>query len=181
MSLIGSLHFAPVSRIDCAIRSIASAFALLAIANVSSPAAARGGLGSEGPWASHHIDGLPPEIRRDVLKREPRCGPLRAQHYFSRSLSPNGSSYRFIALHFEEFGCDHRSAICTASGCLHQVYASGGTGYRRVFSRYVRELELKVIDGEAAIQTSCSSSAEACFGVQRWNGSSFVRRNNLDR
>ncbi len=182
MSLIGNLNFALVSVAARRMGfSVAAAFTLLALANISSTTIARGGLHLEDPWASHHIEGLPPEIRRNVLKLAPICGFARAQHYFSRSLSPSNSRYKFISLHFEEFGCDDRSAVCTSSGCLHQVYASSGTGYRLVFSRYVGELVMKLIDGEAAIEAPCSYSADACFGVHRWNGNSFVRRPNLDR
>lgn len=86
--------------------------------------------------------------------------------------------YNFISLHFEEFGCDHRSADLQAA-C--KVYASSGAGYRLVFSGYVGELELKAIDGQVAIETSCPHSAEACFRIQRWNGSSFGRRLDFDR
>jgi len=181
MSLIGNLHLASVwATAHRTVFSVA-AFTLLTFTNISSTANARGGLQLENPWASDHFKGLPPEVRRNVLKYEQGCGPARAQHYFSRSLSPSSSRYKFISLHFEEFGCDYRSAICTPSGCLHQVYASSGTRYRLVFSGYVGELELKAIDGGVAIETSCPYSAEACFGVQRWNGSNFVRRPDFDR
>jgi hypothetical protein len=158
-----------------------AAFTLLILANLSSTANARGGLHMEDPWASDHIEGLPPEIRQNVSKQARICGPARAQHYFSRSLSPSNSRYNFISLHFEEFGCDHRTAICRPSGCLHQVYASSGAGYRLVLSGYVGELELKAIDGQVAIETSCPHSAEACFRIQRWNGSNFGRRPDFDR
>ncbi len=157
------------------------AFTLLMLANLSSTANARGGLHTEDPWASYHIEGLPPEIRQNVSKQERSCGPARARHYFSRSLSPSNSRYNFISLHFEEFGCDRRSSICRPSGCLHQVYASSGAGYRLVFSGYVGELELKAIDGQVAIETSCPHSAEACFRIQRWNGSNFGQRLDFGR
>lgn len=180
MSLIGNPHLASVQKI-AQTGTWGAAFALLILANISSTANARGGFHSENPWASEHIEGLPPEIRRNVLKEERPCGPARAQHYFSRSSSPTSSRYTFISLHFEEFGCDKRTAVCGPSGCLHQVYAAGGAGYRLVYSGYVGELELKVIDGEAAIETSCSHSGDACSIVRLWNGASFVRHSRPDR
>ncbi len=181
MFLIGSLHLTSVRETARRPGFWVAAFTLLVLANVSSTTIARGGLRLEDPWASHHVDGLPPEVRRNVMKEERVCGPARAQHYFSRSLSPSSSRYKFISLHFEEFGCDNRSAICGRSGCLHQVYASSGTGYRLVFSGYVDELELKVIDGEAAIETSCSYSGDKCSLIRFWNGARFGRYSRLDR
>lgn len=181
MFLIGNLHLASVWKIARRPELWVAALTLLILGNVSSMTIARGGLHLEDPWASHHIDGLPPEVRRNVLKEERVCGPARAQHYFSRWLSPSSSRYKFISLHFEEFGCDNRSAMCGRSGCLHQVYASSGSGYRLVFSGYVGELELKVIDGEAAIETACSYSGDACSVIRLWNGVGFVRHSRLDR
>lgn len=181
MSLIGKRHMALVWEAARKTGFGVAAFTLLTFANISSTANARGGLQLENPWASDHIEGLPPEIRQNVLKQARSCGSARAQHYFSRSLSPSNSRYSFISLHFEEFGCNHRSAFCRPSGCLHEVYASSGAGYRLVFSGYVGELELKAIDGQAAIETSCPHSAEACFRIQRWNGSNFGRRRYFDR
>ena len=52
-----------------------AAFTLLILANLSSTANARGGLHMEDPWASDHIEGLPPEIRQNVSKQARICGP----------------------------------------------------------------------------------------------------------
>jgi hypothetical protein len=160
-------------------RAVLAASILLGLAGMQPQADARGGLGSENIWASEHIEGLPREIRQNLQKHGRLCGPARAQHYFSGSLSPSGSRYQFISLHFEYFGCNDRVTICPQSGCLHQVYASAGAGYRLVFSGHVSELELKVIDGTPAIEVSCPHSEKSCSRVLRWNGNGFVGHSSL--
>lgn len=149
---------------------------LLSNISIAANADARGGMRLEDPWAAAHIEGLPPDIRRDLSAQGQICGGLRARHDFSRYLSPRGSKYSFVSLHFEHFGCNERAAICTSRGCLHQVYASAGAGYRLVFSARVRELELKVLDGAPAVEISCSRFGENCPRVLRWNGGAFVGR-----
>ena len=150
---------------------------LVCLLNVSSRADARGGgTYTHDTWAAAHIEGLPPGIRRSLMKQVPKCGTLRAQHDFSRYLSPTGSKNRFVSLHFEHFGCTDRAAICTDGACLHQVYASSGGAYRLVFSARVQELELKVISGAPAIEIACGRFGENCARILRWTGNRFVRR-----
>lgn len=152
---------------------VVTAFALSA----SRGGEARGAMAAEDLWAAVHIDGLPPDIRRNLSKHVRRCGGPKALHYFSRYLSPRGSRHQFVSLHFEEFSCRDRAAICTSEDCLHQVYVSTGAGYRLVFEARVKELELKIIDGTPAIEISCAWPAGMeCARVLRWNGSAFVRR-----
>jgi hypothetical protein len=181
MSIIGNRNHMLTPEIVCKTRSVLAVLILLGLAGISPQADARGGLRLEDIWSSEHIGGLPPEIRRSLLKYARSCGPAKAQHYFSGSLSPSGSRYHFVSLHFEYFGCNERVAICPQSGCLHQVYASAGAGYRLVFSGYVPELELKVIDGSPAIEISCAHSEKACSRVMRWNGFGFVGHSSLAR
>jgi hypothetical protein len=160
-------------------RAVLVVFILLGLAGISPQADARGGLGSENIWASEHVEGLPREIRQNLQKHGRLCGPARAQHYFSGSLSPSGSRYQFISLHFEYFGCNDRVTICPKAGCLHQVYASAGAGYRLVFNEHVSELVLKVIDGAPAIEISCLHWEKSCSRVLRWNGKGFVGHSSL--
>lgn len=131
-------------------------------------AVARGSMAAERPWASEHIEGLPADIRRGVLAHERACGnSAAAGHYFSVSIDTGGQ--RFVSLHFEEFVCANRGAVCNAAGCLHEIYLESGGRHRLVFS--VRAHDLKMTDGGAA-------GLEVNYGTSnqffRWNGARFV-------
>lgn len=83
--------------------------------------AIRGSCATENPWAPEHIEGLPPDIRRGILARERACGgKAAAAHYFSVSIEAGGC--RFVPLHFEDFACANRAAVCNGGGCMHEVY-----------------------------------------------------------
>ena len=100
------------------------ALGLLVTASLASPAFARGGLHLLDPaWNPQHINGLPAEVRSAVTHM---CGGAQAEHQFA-SYSQN---LRLLVLHFEHFRCGNRGALCTQSGCLHQVYVSTGGHYR---------------------------------------------------
>ena len=100
------------------------AIGLLATASLALPAFARGGLHLLDPALNpQHIRGLPPEVRNALAHM---CGDSRAEHQFA-SYSQN---LRFLVLHFEHLRCGNRAALCTQSGCLHQVYVSTGGHYR---------------------------------------------------
>jgi hypothetical protein len=92
-------------------------------------------------WNPQHIGGLPAEIREAIAPYARVCGaPLAAEHSFARYFQ-RGSA-KLIGLHFEHVRCGNRAAVCTAAGCLHQVYISTGGRYRLLKSSYVQELDL---------------------------------------
>jgi hypothetical protein len=92
-------------------------------------------------WNPQHIGGLPAEIREAIAPYARVCGaPLAAEHSFARYFQ-RGSA-KLIGLHFEHVRCSNRAAVCTAAGCLHQVYISTGGRYRLLKSSYVQELDL---------------------------------------
>jgi hypothetical protein len=96
---------------------------------ISSAALARGGTNAEYPWNAHHFGQLPPEIRSAVARL---CANPRAGHEFA---TYTGAS---ITLHYENFRCAaDGAALCTAAGCLHQVYGLAGGRYRLLRSSYV--------------------------------------------
>jgi hypothetical protein len=106
---------------------------LLATITQMLPAFARsGGIHIEDPWNPQHINGLPPEIRNVLVHM---CGGPRAQHQFAGYFQNS----RLIVLHFEHFRCGDRGALCTQTGCLHQVYVSTGGRYRLLRSYYAPE------------------------------------------
>jgi hypothetical protein len=88
-----------------------------------------------------HIDSLPAEIRSAIAPYARVCGgPLAAEHSFVRYFQ--SGTAKLIGLHFEHLRCSNRAAVCTAAGCLHQVYISTGGRYRLLRSSYVPELDL---------------------------------------
>jgi len=127
------------------------------------------GIGREHPYAAEHIDGLPAEVRRAVLTHERACGgKAAATHYFAISVATATQS--FLSLHFEDFYCPNRGTLCTAAGCLHEIYAGKGAGYRRVFSVYAEDVSLTSTGGVAGLEVKRSGGTQ----LYRWNGSAFV-------
>jgi len=147
-------------------------FALLAclMTTVSLQAAmARGGMKQEYPYAAEHIEGLPADVKRAVLTHERACGGnAAATHYFSVSITTSTQS--FLSLHFENFSCPNRGALCTAAGCLHEVYAGRGTAYRRVFSVYAEDVQLTNAGGVVGLEVRRGGTGQHF----RWNGSGFA-------
>jgi hypothetical protein len=114
---------------------------LLGLAAGLTSAAARGAMPSEDRWNPQHIDGLPAEIRSAIAKYARVCGgTLAAEHAFALYFQRGAVS--LIGLHFEHLRCEARAAVCTAHGCLHQVYISTGGRYHLLSSSYVSELDL---------------------------------------
>ena len=112
----------------------------LLLAGGLASASARGGMRSDDPWNPEHIDGLPAEVRGAIAHYARVCGgTLVAGHSFARYYQQG--TVKLIGLHFEHLRCD-RAAVCTAAGCLHQVYISSGGRYRLLISSYVPELDL---------------------------------------
>jgi hypothetical protein len=104
-------------------------------------AQAKSTLPTEDPWNPQHISGLPAEIVNVIAPFARVCGGrLAAEHSFA-SYFQRGTT-KLIGLHFEHFSCPNRAAVCTAAGCLHQVYISTGGRYRLLRSSYVPELDL---------------------------------------
>jgi hypothetical protein len=100
-----------------------------------------GGTPPEDRWTPQHIGGLPLEIRNAIAPYARVCGgPLAAEHSFARYFQ--SGTAKLIGLHFEHLRCSNRATVCTAAGCLHQVYISTGGRYRLLRSLYVPELDL---------------------------------------
>jgi hypothetical protein len=141
----------------------------VAILSMVHSATARGGFASEYPWAPEHIQRLPPDIRKAVLRQARMCGSkAAASHYFSLSIESGGG--KFISLHFENFACASRTAICNDDGCLHQVYLKSNRRHRLVFATYADDI--KLTDDGAKIGLEISSR-----GLMRhfqWNGKRFA-------
>ena len=151
-------------------RSLTISMAAFFLSSVltNGPAQSRGSMASERPHAAEHIEGLPADLRRGIAARERACGNTAAAgHYFSVSIEAGGQ--RFVSLHFEDFVCTNRTAICNDNDCLHEVYIESGGRHWLVFS--VRARDVKMTDGAAA-------GIEVNYGASnrffKWNGARFV-------
>lgn len=129
---------------------------------------ARGSIASERPYAAEHIDLLPADIRHGLIRLERQCGgKAAATHYFSTTIGAGGLHFR--SLHFENFACEQREAICRADQCLHEVYLERAGHSRRVFSAYVDDIKLINEAGIVGLQFAGDRPA-----ILRWNGRTFV-------
>lgn len=130
--------------------------------------AARGSFAAEQPWAAEHIDALPNDIRREISKYEQLCGSKAlAGHYFAVSIE--AGIHKFVSLHFEDFACAKRAAVCNADGCLHEVFVESRGGHRLVFNAYARDVKLSNDRGVIGLRVEKENST---FFL-RWNGRSF--------
>jgi hypothetical protein len=138
--------------------------------------AARGTSSTERPWAAEHINTLPPDIRRGIAVRESACGNRAAAgHYFSVSITAGG--LRFWSVHFEDFACEKRAAVCRTEGCLHEVYLESRGHQRLVFSAYARDLKMTDTGGVAGVEVNHGTSNQ----FFRWNGTRFVPESATSR
>jgi|LNFM01.1.fsa_nt_gb hypothetical protein len=127
-------------------------------------AQSRGVMATERPWAPEHVEGLPPDIRRDVEEHARTCGNRPAAgHYFSVSIE--GSGLRFWAQHFEDFACERRASVCRPEGCLHEIFADDGRRQRHVFSIYARDIKLTNEGGIAGLEVFDHAGVRCSFGT----------------
>lgn len=132
-------------------------------------ASARGGMAAEKPWASEHIEQLPSDIRRRIVALERACGnAAAAAHYFVVSIEAGGQ--RFLSLHFEDFACGNRVAVCNGNGCLHEIYMESRGRYRIVFSEKAIDVRMTNAGGIAGLEVSQPNTKK----LYHWNGSSFL-------
>lgn len=149
--------------------SLAGALLLLGSLLTCGQSTARGSFATENPWASEHIEGLPADIRRGIFARESACGSAAAAgHYFSVSIEAGG--LRFVSLHFEDFACANRAAVCNGGGCLHEVYLESRGRHRLVFS--VRARDLRMFEDGGAVGLMVTGGKSDRFF--RWDGHRFV-------
>jgi hypothetical protein len=105
------------------------AFSSLAISALSPAFALSTAPHHDERWNPQHIEGLPAEVRSAVARV---CGRARAEHQFASYFQNS----HVIVLHFGHAHCGDRGALCTQSGCLHQMYLLKDGLYRLVRSYY---------------------------------------------
>lgn len=130
----------------------------------------------ENPWAPEHVNGLPPDVRKDVEGHAKACGNRpAAQHHFSLSIEASGR--RFWAQHFEDFACERRKSVCRPEGCLHEVFTDDGRRQRPVFGVFARDITLTNDGGVAGILVRNDGGVRELV----WNGYRFVEKKNMAR
>jgi hypothetical protein len=149
------------------VHSLALLLALTVVLSALGPgaASAHSTMSSRDGWIDldgNYLKRFPAEIRRAIEQQKQACGPLASvDQHFVRYIHESGSVREYIALHFDHFRCGDRSRIWGPDGCLHEVYAPSGTGYRRIFSGRVGEVTMKIIDRAPAVEVDCETSASA--------------------
>ena len=142
---------------------------LLAACYGTGPLDARGSSGGENPWSAEHVGGLPADMRSAVDARARGCGNApAARHYFSTSITVGGQLFR--SLHFEDFACGNRAAVCRAEGCLHEIYVEANGRYRRIFSIYAGDLTMGSDGAVLVIDVTGGRSS----GRYRWDSNRLV-------
>jgi hypothetical protein len=147
-----------------------TASGLLALLGLQQPALSHSGV-AQDPWNPAHLEMLPPEIRTDVLKWNAVCGDsVAAAQRFALYLSvPNA---RFVALHFDDFRCRNRTALCGTAGCLHEVYVSTKGRYWRVLAVQAYDVRLSSFQNQVLLELW---DANGNTQMLRWNGRRFVK------
>lgn len=146
-------------------------FTLVVVHCLPFPALSRTVLADDDEWRTAHIETLPLEVAREVQKWRKSCGgELKARRSFARFVEIGG--HRYLALHFEQLHCDNKAAVCSAAGCLHEIYAFGGGRFRRVTSFWTSELQIANYNNQAAIESDCGRLG--CLRVLHWDGKRFI-------
>ena len=163
------------------IRRITTITTMLAITVIwlTPLAMARGGISHRDVASTRHIEELPLEMRSALARWQSACGvPLAPRDSFAHYLGDKAIGYRLISLHFHELSCINKTTLCTAQGCLHQVYVSTDGVYRLAFSANVPDVTLTFLDGRVpAIEIDCDTFSTQCRPrVLRWNGRGFAER-----
>lgn len=141
---------------------------VLVFAVMENEAKGRSGIAKEPPYAAEHIDRLPSDIRRSLKRLERSCGKqATAAHYFSTTIAAGELLFR--SLHFEDFACGRREAVCRFNGCLHEIYLESDGRSRRVFSAYVSDVKLINIGDTVGLEITGGRHTKLV-----WNGRAFV-------
>lgn len=115
------------------------------------------------------VDMLPVGIRKTLDPHTTVCGSdPRAGHYFTVSVKESGREFR--ALHFDEFACERRSAVCQPEGCLHEIYLVNGVEHRLVFRTYAREIRITNENGTVRVDVFANGRKRVLI----WQKSGFM-------
>lgn len=153
---------------------------VVALVAASTDANAFSSSAPQGGWSnltSERLQQLPSNVRAAVLNAQKICGEesISVRSGFMRYLK-DVSGDEFVALHFDRFHCANRSALCTSTGCLHQIFvARNGLAHREVWRDHVQEVDMTNETGRMSANVECSREGGRCATMLRWNGKQLVR------
>jgi hypothetical protein len=132
-----------------------------------------------GGWSNlrtQRLQQLPSVVRAEILKAQKLCGgdSIDVRNGFIRYLK-DGRGNDFIALHFDQFRCRNRSALCTSTGCLHKIFAAqDGLSHREVWRDHVQEVGMTNEAGRMSVDVDCGREGRYCASTLHWNGRQLV-------
>lgn len=130
--------------------------------------------GRSSTLSYEQLQRLPPVIHKAFKAAQLVCmdDAINVRTGYLRYLKgPRGEE--FIAVHFDQFGCSNREALCSPKGCPHRVFLSRGNMHREVWRGDVFEIDMSIDSGVPSIDVDCSRAGTFCRYQKQWNGKRF--------
>ena len=130
--------------------------------------------GRFSPLSYQSLQRLPPAIHKALKAAQLVCRDdvISVRTGFLRYLK-GSMGEEFIAIHFDQFGCSNRDALCSPKGCLHRVFISRAGMPREVWRGDVFEIDMSIEAGVRSIDVDCSRGGSFCRYEMQWNGKRF--------
>lgn len=130
--------------------------------------------GKFSPLSNEHLQRLPPAIHKAFKSAQLLCrdDTINVRTGYLRYLK-GSSGDEFVAIHFDQFACSNRDALCSPNGCLHRVFVSRGGKYREVWRGDVFEIDMSIDSGVPSVNVDCSRGGSFCRYQMQWNGKRF--------
>lgn len=130
--------------------------------------------GKFSPLSNERLQRLPPVIHKAFKSAQLLCrdDTINVRTGFLRYLKGSGGE-EFVAIHFDQFGCSNRDALCSPNGCLHRVFVSRGGKHREVWRGDVFEIDMSIDSGVPSVDVDCSRGGSFCRYQMQWNGKRF--------
>ena len=140
-------------------------------ANARASGMASGGLST---LSYERLQRLPPVIHKAFKAAQLVCmdDAINVRTGYLRYLKTS-TGEEFVAIHFDQFGCSNRDAICSPKGCLHRVFLSRGGMHREVWRGNVIEIDMSIESGVPSVDVDCGQGGSFCRYQMRWNGKRF--------
>jgi hypothetical protein len=151
----------------------------IALITISIDANAFSSVAPGSGWSNlrtQRLQQLPPVVRAEILRAQKVCGgdSIDVRNGFIRYLNDRRGD-EFIALHFDQFRCANRSALCTSTGCLHKIFVTrDGLSHREVWRDHVQEVGMTNEAGRMFVDVHCGREGRYCASTLRWNGRQLV-------
>lgn len=117
---------------------------------------------------------LPPVIHKTFKAAQFLCmdDEINVRTGYLRYLKASAGD-EFVAIHFDQFGCSNRDALCSPKGCPHRVFLSRGGMHREVWRGDVFEIDMSIDSGIPSIYVDCSQAGSFCRYQKQWDGKRF--------